>query len=325
VETAQPEPFPYTRTLRLGGTLEPAETVQVAARVDGAVTKVAVDLGDRVARGAVLARITPEDFRARVAQLDAELTQARAEQERVEQLGTQQLATAQQLEQARTKVSVLRAQRVLAARQLRDTAVTAPFGGAIAARHIAPGAYVRIGTPLFDLVAVDELQVALQIPERHASTVQEGNAIELSHESAATRVPGTVVRVAPTIDPATRTFRIEARVDPAGAGLLRPGMFVEAAVPLGRVEDSVRLPRSAVYETLGRSRVTLVRAGRAETRDVELLGEEEGWAIVRGLVSSDVVVSRNPASIAPGTPVRAGNAPPTPPPTAQEHPPGRAG
>lgn len=305
VQVAHPEPFPYQRVLRVGGTLEPAETVQVPARVDGAVTAVLVDLGDRVARNAVLARITATDFRARAAQLDAEIDQATVDLQRLEGLAAQQLATGQAVEQARTKIAVLRAQRTQAGRQLRDTAVTAPFAGAIAARHVAPGAWVRTGSPLFDLVAVDRMQVALQVPERHAAVVVAGTTLDLKHESSPATVPATVVRVAPTVDPGSRTFRVEATVEAASAGALRAGMFVEASLPLGRVDDSVRVPRAAVYESLGQARVTLVRDGRAQPRDVEHLGDEDGWAVVTGIGPADVVVTRSPATLAPGTAVAA--------------------
>src|SRR5687768_11092907 len=79
VQTATPEAIAWPRTVELGGTLEADERVEIAARIEGAVIDLAVDLGDRVTRGQTLARITPEDFAARVAQSDAEVDQTTSE------------------------------------------------------------------------------------------------------------------------------------------------------------------------------------------------------------------------------------------------------
>ncbi|MCC6876286.1 MAG: hypothetical protein IT378_18405 [Sandaracinaceae bacterium] len=82
-------------------------------------------------------------------------------------------------------------------------------------------------------------------------------------------------------------------------------MYVRARVELGTVEDAMRLPRAAVFEVLGRSRVVEVVEGRARPRDVELIAEEEGAAIVRGVAAGAEVVARSPGLLAPDTAVRA--------------------
>ncbi|HEY8428069.1 MAG TPA: efflux RND transporter periplasmic adaptor subunit, partial [Sandaracinaceae bacterium] len=303
VQVARPTPVAWPRTVELGGTLEAPERVQIAARIEGAVVSLEVDLGDSVRRGQTLARITPEDFAARVAQTDAELAQARSERERLEQLAGRDLASAEQLEQARTRERVLAAQRRLAGRQLRDTRVVAPFDGAIAARHVSPGAFVRVGAPLFDLVATSPLRLALDVPERHAREVRVGTEVTVHHEGGEPIV-ARVARVAPVVDAATRTFRVLVDV-PVGESeaALRPGMYVRASVALGVVRDAVSVPRAAVFEVLGRSRVVEVVDGRAQPRDVELVGEGEGTAIVRGLSGAHDVVTRSPGLLAPGTEV----------------------
>lgn len=308
VLAVRPAAAPWPRTIELGGTLEAPERVEIAARIEGAVTDLEVDLGDRVARGDTLARITPEDFAARLAQTDAELGQARSERERLEQLTQRELASVEQLEQARTRERVIAAQRRVASRQLRDTRIVAPFDGAIAQRLVSPGAFVRVGTPLFVLVATSPLRLALDVPERHAGDVREGTSVTIHHEGGGV-LAARVARVAPIVDPTTRTFRVHVDVPADDTDTLRAGMYVRALIELGVVSDAVRLPRAAVFEVLGRSRVVEIVDGRARPRDVELLGEDEGAAIVRGLSGSHDVVVRSPGLLAPGTEVAAEPAP----------------
>lgn len=320
VEVAEAKAAPHPRTLTLSGTLAPLEKVQVAARVEGPIVEVKVDLGDRVARDAVLATIRPIDYRARVSELEASLSQAQSDVKRLESLHG--VATAEELELARTRLAEAKAQRSLAGRQLGDTTVRAPFAGAIAARFVAPGTYVKPGTPLFDLVADDRLRLTLEVPERYASLIQVGTPVTIALKDALASVPGgmseeaarantveaSVTRVSPVVSPTTRTFTAEAVFSAAGS-VLRPGMFIVASVALGHEASSVRVPRAAVFHVLGRDRVMRVEDGVAVTHDVELLAEDDGEAIVTGLPAGAQVIVRGPALIAPGTPVKPSAAP----------------
>lgn len=318
VEVAEARLSPHPRVLSLSGTLAALEKVQVAARVEGPITEIRVDLGDRVAREDVLAAIRPIDYRARVTEVEAAQAQAQRDVKRLETLGG--VATPEELEQARTRLAEAKAQRALAGRQLTDTTVRAPFAGAIAARYVAPGTYVKPGTALFDLVADDKLRLTLEVPERYAALVKVGTGVEISLEeslasgmsgpevdvsqdrSAAGAVQAAVTRVSPIVSPTTRTFTVEAVFSPAGS-VLRPGMFIVAELSLGREDRSVRVPRSAVFHVLGRDRVMRVEDGEAVAHDVELIAEDGAEAVVIGLEPGSPVISRGPALVAPGTPV----------------------
>ena len=304
VVASHPTPTRWPRTLSLHGTLDASETVQIAARVDGPLADVRVDLGDHVERNQILARIVATDFAARNVQSGADLDQARADLARLERLGNAQLATTQALEQARTRVAVAQAQRALSGRQVTDTTVRAPFRGAISRRYVSRGAFVRVGAPLFDLVAIDDLRLALEVPERYASEIGAGDLVRVSPDGSAAQdtVEAPIVRVSPIIDPARRTFRVEASVSAAHG--LRPGMFVIASVALGEPIDAVRVPRSAVFTVLGHERVVRVVDGKAEPVEVTLVGEDGADSLLQGLTGADLVVTRSGASLAPGTAVR---------------------
>lgn len=315
VEVAEARAAPHPRILTLSSTLAALEKVQVAARVEGPITEVKVDLGDRVTREQELAAIRPIDYRARVSELDASLAQAESDVKRLESLGG--VATQEELERARTRLTGAKAQRSQASRQLGDTTVRAPFAGAIAARYVAPGTYVKPGTPLFDLVADDRLRLTVEVPERYAALVQVGTPATITLKDSLVGEPGeagakiaegagaaqaAITRVSPVVSPTTRTFTVEAVFSPAGS-VLRPGMFTVASLSLGQEAGSVRVPRPAVFHVLGRDRVMRVEDGVAVAHDVELIAEENGDAIVLGLEPGSQVIVRGAALIAPGTPV----------------------
>ncbi len=309
VLTVRPAPHPFPRLVVLHGTLEPRESVQIASRVEGAVISVLADLGDHVAAGRPLATIAASEFRAQLAEADAVLAQAQSDLGRLEGVADPNVVSRQEVEQARTKSTTADVARQVAAQNLRDARVAAPFAGTVARRYVSPGAFARVGTPLFDFVSDGPMRLVLEVPERYVRDVGVGTKVTVRPDGAAGEgFESEIVRIAPSIAPGTRTFRVEASVEPH-EGALRPGMFVLGTITLGMAEDAVELPRSAVYSVLGKDRVTLVANGVAEPRDVELVGELEGKAYVRGLAPSDVVVARAGANLAPGTPLAPERAP----------------
>ena len=306
VEVTEARLAPHPRTLTLSGSLSALEKVQVAARVEGPITEVRVDLGDTVVVDQVLAAIRPVDYRARVSELEASATQAQNDLQRALALGS--AGTAEEVEQARTRVAEARAQRTMASRQLGDTTVRAPFAGAIAARHAAQGTYVKAGTALFDIVATAQLRLTIEVPERYAAVVVIGTPVKVMLRDAVgasagkVEVDASITRVSPVVAPATRTFTAEAVFSPAGS-VLKPGMFVVGELALGNEEGSVRVPRSAVFHVLGRDRVMRVSDGLALPQDVDLIAEVEAEAVLVGLPPGTPVISRGAALVAPGTPV----------------------
>jgi len=305
VEVTRPETSPFPKTVLLQGTLEAEHAVQIVARVDGPVSAVLVDLGDAVRSGQTLARIDGTDYRARAAQARAELAQAKSDLERYTGMAHPEAVARQAVDQARTRVETAEATLSLAQRQLTDTTARAPFAGAVVRRLVERGAYVRVGTALFDLVSSGPLRLGLEIPERHLGEFDVGASIfVLPGEAAEPRFEARVVRIAPSVNPATRTFRIEALVEPTHP-TLRPGAYVVAALTLGMAEDAVRLPRAAVFSVLGHDRVVRITNGVTDPREVEILGERDGFAYVRGLTTADVVILGNVSALAPGTRVRA--------------------
>ena len=303
VTVVAPASHPYAITAVVHGALEPAEAVDVAARIEGPLVSVRADLGDTVQKGQILATIAPSDFRAKQAELDAHVRQAEATLARLERLREGRMATEQMLEEARTSLEVFRAQRLIAQRQVHDTQVRAPFDGAIARRDVSPGAFVRIGTPLFRVVAAAQLRFAMNVPENLAAHVRSGMTAAVSPEDEpSAQVRASITRIAPTIDDTTHTLRVEALMDASPA--LRPGTFVVGRIELGTAEDAMSIPRVAVVNVLGRDRVLLVRGGKVVAQEVTLVGEESDAAIVRGLSEQERVIVRGGNNLAPGTPVR---------------------
>jgi len=144
-----------------------------------------------------------------------------------------------------------------------------------------------------DLVGMDVARVSPGMSARVRHHAWEGNAFE-----------GRVLRLAPTLDPVTRTLRAEVAIkNPEGH--LRPGMFVEVTLIVERRENVPVVPREAVAERGGRKVVFVLNGQKVSRREVGLgLGDDEIIEIRQGVEPGERVVVRGLETLTDGTSVR---------------------
>ncbi len=323
--------------IEASGELVAKAEATVAAQVAGEVTGVAADEGSAVERAQVIIEIDPErrqleleNTTASVVQAEAELEEARREASRIEKLAGRGAVSQAQLDEARTQRRLARSRLVaakaqlgLAQRALRDASVTAPFAGLVARRTVNVGEFVEVGQELFELVALDPVEVEFHLAEVDSARVAVGQSVEVRVASFPDEAfDARVTVVSPTIDPDTRTRRVKAEL-PNPEGRLLPGAF--ARVDLGVAERSgvVMVPKEAVlqrsdgsvlFRLVGEDRVERLRVEVGLHRGdlVEIRGELGAGDLVvvrgqTGLVDGAVVSRRNPDGTAYGAaPVPAG-------------------
>jgi membrane fusion protein (multidrug efflux system) len=177
------------------------------------------------------------------------------------------------------------------------------------------------GMPLADGQLVNEGYVVAQIAPTGAliadvdlvgpdlARAREGLPARVRHHAWEGRTfPGDVVRLAPSLDPATRTLRAEVSVA-NDDGALKPGMFVEVTMIAERREDVPVAPRDAVTERGGRKVVFVVKGQRVSRREVVLgLGDDEIIEIRSGLEPGERIVVRGLETLSDNTRVRVSGA-----------------
>ncbi|MCX7959170.1 MAG: efflux RND transporter periplasmic adaptor subunit [Deltaproteobacteria bacterium] len=224
------------------GTLYAIEESNVAFEVDGKITEVLKDLGDYVKRGDVLAKISPEEYALKKAQSEADFKNAEAEMKRVEELYEKKFATEQQLDSARRNLNVAKSQFELASKKLSDCVLRSPVSGFIAKRMINQGEYVRTGTVAFYVVNTSVLKFRTEIPERYSGYVMNNDRV-LIDAGAGKEIEGNIFRISPSVNPDSRAFPVEVRVENKN-NLLKPGSFGK-----GRVFASYKFPALTISES----------------------------------------------------------------------------
>ncbi|MDP6981198.1 MAG: efflux RND transporter periplasmic adaptor subunit [Myxococcota bacterium] len=305
--------------LRASGDLRARFHTTIAAEVEGRVTGISVEEGGAVDQDAVVIEIDParrqldvEAAGARLAQSRAKQTNDRHQAQRIRKLRGQNVASEQQLEEAETalllatsNVEADRAALGVAERALADASVRAPFAGLVAKRSAQLGQFVQKGTPIFEIVALDPLEVVFNLTELDTQLVAVGQIVEVRVGAFPDeQFEGRVTFVSPTVDPATRTLRIKAEIaNPEAA--LRPGLFARVSLGLNRRNDVKMVPVDAVVRRAAGSHVFRMAEGDRVVQVPIETGAQQGERIeVMGLAAGDVIVHRGHAGLVEGAQVR---------------------
>lgn len=182
--------------------------------------------------------------------------------------------------------------------------VTEPVVYAVSKRSVAEGQMLRAGDPIMDLVIEKPLRLRANVPERFSAEVRVGQPVRVTVASFAdTTFEGKVSRINPSVDPASRTFEVEAVV-PNNRGMLRPGGFAKASILTDRKSEATVVPIESVVRYAGVTKLFLVDGGKAHAVNVETGLEGPGWVEVIGaLAAQGSVVVTGQSQLADGTPV----------------------
>jgi membrane fusion protein (multidrug efflux system) len=184
--------------------------------------------------------------------------------------------------------------------------VSAPFAGLLGRRHVNVGEFVQPGTPLFDLVSLDPIDVVFHLAEVDSSRVAIGQKVEVHVAPFPDRAfEATVAVVSPTIDPGTRTLRVKATL-PNGDGLLRPGLFARADLGVALRKGVLVVPTEAVLQRSDGAVVFVVGVeDRVARRPVKLGAyHRDGVEVAEGLAQGEVVVTRGHSGLVDGAVVK---------------------
>lgn len=319
------------------GNLIGEATVDVVPRVAGRVDAILVKMGDRVTRGQPVARLEDRTVREQVNQvranlevnaatLDARQNDAKVAAnslERAKASFARGLLSQQGLEDADSRYNsavsqVTVAQAQLASTRARfeelsitltDTTVLSPVTGFVGKRNLDPGAYAGANTPLITVVDLSTVRMVANLVEKDFKRVERGaEAVVEVDAFPGETFAGSVSRVAPVFDPATRTATMEIEVPNPGARL-KPGMYARVRLVAGRNADALTVPRAAVVDIEGKRGVYQIEQDVARFREVQTgLMDTERVEILSGLADGASVVTTGSVAIRDGERVQVAGA-----------------
>ena len=304
VSTVRPESADWPQRLSASGSIAAWQEAIVGSEIGGLrLTEVAVDVGDRVRKGQLLARLQNETVsaereqtRASMAEAEASLAEAQANANRARQIEASGALSAQQIAQyltgeltAKARVDVLKARLKTDDLRLAQTQILAPDDGTITARLATLGAVVQPGQELFRLIRRDRLEWRAELPASDLARVKPGMVVSLT-TAARAKVAGRVRMVAPTLDAQTRNGLVYVELEPKGGA--SAGMFASGEIEIGRGKV-LTVPQNAVLLRDGFSYVFRLAQDERVTQTKVLAGQRSGdrVAIISGLEPDAEVVA----------------------------------
>lgn len=306
VEVAGVRVGPVVEGVSAVGTLQANESVMIRPEIAGVVTKVNFREGQPVPAGKVLFELDDAELKAELARAEAEVEIARLNHDRMQKLIVNDNISRQELDQAMTGLKSAEANYALYETRLAKTKIRAPFSGYLGIRRISPGDYVQPGRDLVNLEEIAALKVEFNIPETFFSRLAAGQKVEIGVEAIPDqRFAGEVYALDPRVDEVSRTIRVRARV-PNRELKLRPGMFANLKLVLGRTDRALLIPEEAVIPQQEKTFVFRVVDGAARWTEVSLGAREQGVVqVLGGLTADDTVVRAGLQKIRDGAPVQA--------------------
>lgn len=305
--------------------LRPLAQADVGSKTLGYLDAVLVDRGDKVKRGQLLALVRPSDLpdqlvsaRGTLSQAQASVGLARSNAQRANELAPKGIVSQQELQQSQAALASAEAQEAAAkaqvavfATRIGETRIESPLDGVVTVRRLDPGVLVGPSaganvSAIVSVARVDVLRVFVTVSERDVHAVKTGLAAHVEVDALpGKRIEGSVVRLAPMLDPATRTLDAEVQLDNA-AGELRPGMFGRGSIVVAVHNGAAVVPSSAVQISGGKRYAFVLEGDKVKRREITTGVDEGTWIeIVKGVDVGQEVVTIGIDAVSDGTQVRA--------------------
>lgn len=306
----------WPQTLAAVGSIAAWQEVVVGAEIGGQrLSRLLVDIGDRVEKGQLLAQLSPGTLEAdlgasRAAMQEAEVNAAQAGRaaDRARALRSSQFLSAQSIDQsvaaegaARARLVAARAQVQADTLRLAYTQVRAPDDGVVSARPTVEGALVQQGAEIMRLQRQGRLEWRAELPGPELARIAPGQAVRVT-PGGMQALEGRVRKIASQVDPQSRTGIVY--VDLAPAGNVQAGLFARGELMLGQA-SVLTLPETAVLLRDGFSYVFRIDGDKVRQQKVMLGARRADRVEIRqGLAADTAVVESGVGFLADGAIVR---------------------
>ena len=327
---------PMSQTMPVLGRVVPNQSGIVATRIAERIEKLSVKIGDRVEKGAILARLSSDQLKNQLILKEAELRRAQAKKEnnnadlkKTRQARQRILAlrgstafrqdrdqdsqrdlemATSTLKEAEAEVASARAVLNMNKQFLRDAVIRAPYPGIVIATHIVPGSYTRIGDPIVTILNDDDLEIEADIPTVRALTLAPGIRAQGRLQNGIQFYASLRV-VIPQENMQTRTLAARFTIETQQKlNKIVGNQSVILNLPIGLSGNVTTVHKDAIVMNNGKQNVYLIKNNKAVKKSIKI-GRAVGdrFEVIDGLVPGDVTITRGNERLRPGETVRSVN------------------
>ena len=315
---------PVQEVVRLAGSVETRTRALVAATVPGLVVEQLAREGDFVRRGTTLVRLLRETLERELEAAQAQLAEARARLDlaqrartRSRELQASGVISQQQFDGAESEADAWQGRVDQATAEIarlevvvERSRVRAPFSGIVVREHCQLGEWVATGGPVAEMIDLRNLEVVVNVPQRHFSALREGMQAMVSFDSLPELdVEGTVTAIIPVADAETRAFPVKISIDNNNQRIAI-GMSAAVTLPSGQPRQATVVPKDALVSD-GQQRLVYrvdpgppgedgARSWVATAVPVAVGAGIGEWVEVSMITAGDQVITRGNERLLPG-------------------------
>ena len=318
VETADVATVDAPVVLRLTGSLKGMKEADLAANAAGRVVRTFVERGDEIQAGMIVAQLDTSSATLTLRQAQVEVQTSKTQEDinqteckRYEQLMAKNAISPAEYDQVTAKCKtaplnreVAEARQNIAAKNVGDGTIRAPFAGVVSERYVEVGEYVQAQSKVIAIVQSGDLRLELTVPEANIASVKPGADVAFEVAAYPGKIfHGTLRFMSGAVRATTRDLVCEAVVQNPEK-LLRAGMFADVGVTTG-TEPLPSVPDAAVFERQEKKRVYVVVDGRAEERVLQVGPEVNGRLTAHaGIKQGEKVIVGNLTALTNGARVQ---------------------
>lgn len=293
-----------SREIENSASLQAWEELHYSPASPGRIDQIFVEVGSKVRKGDVLVQMD----RTQLKQAEIQLNTLEADYKRLDTLRKMGSVAQQQFDQLKAQYDVAKS-NIDFLRQ--NTRLLAPFNGVISGKYFEPGEMytgspvMSIGKPaVISMIQIDQLKMLVSVSERYFPILSKNSKVIVSTDVYPQQTfEASIHQVYPTIDPLSRTFKVEILVKNP-QGILAPGMFARVKIELEKVTANL-LPAISVLKMQGANqrfvyvnrdgvaKRVFVTTGKRVDDKIEVISEE--------LKAGDQVIFTGQARLVDGT------------------------
>lgn len=282
----------YNADLQYTGTFKPFKETNFGAESQGRLTEVYIQEGDYVKAGQLIAKINDELLTVKLAAEQAQLEKAKVDLERQKNLSKDNATTDAMLKQMELGYALAQTAVSSTQKQIAMTRILAPISGVITMKTFEKGSIVSPGVPLGTITDVSQLKLEVLIPENQINTIKKGNKIMVETDVYPDQKFTGAVNLIAVKGDQNHNFKVEVLVANKNANKpLKAGMFATIQANSSQQVTNFLIPRTAVVNQNGETKVFITQNGIAVAKTVQTAGfVGDNMAISSGIDEGEQVI-----------------------------------
>ncbi|WP_298218509.1 efflux RND transporter periplasmic adaptor subunit [Halothiobacillus sp.] len=296
------------------GSLQAAQSTDLATEVGGLITGIHFKSGDQVKAGEVLLKLNDAPLQAQLAQLKASASLAKQNLDRdraqLKIKAVSQAVVDSDMATLKGAEAQVKQQEAL----IDQKTLKAPFTGKLGIRKVDLGEYLSAGTAIVSLQKLDPMYLDFTIPQTELSLIEVGKKISITTNAFPDKsFEGKIRAIEPQADTSTRNIMVRAEITNPD-GQLIPGLFATADVNQGEQRQYLTLPSTAIaYNPYGSTVFVVKDEGKDDKGKPKLSVEQrvvttgptrgDQIAVLSGLKAGETVVTSGQLKLRNGAPV----------------------